>query len=121
MKSIEPDTTINCNYTKAVYILYLLGLLFPIIALIGVIIAYVKRGENQNPDWLEQHYRFQIQTFWFGWLYLIVGLIFTVFLIGWLILLWWLVWLITRSIKGLNAIDNQQGIAGGLFSIGIKE
>ncbi|PLA75451.1 hypothetical protein CYQ88_00340 [Hydrogenovibrio sp. SC-1] len=111
---------INGNYAKAVYIIYLLGLLFPITALIGLIIAIIKRGEIDSPAWLEQHYRFQIQTFWFGLIYLLVGFFFTAFIIGWLILCWWLIWLIIRSVKGLNAIDKQVGIRGGFFSSGTE-
>lgn len=111
---------INSNYAKAVYIIYLLGLLFPITALIGLVIAVIKRGEIDSPAWLDQHYRFQIQTFWFGLIYLIVGFLFTAFVIGWLILCWWLIWLIIRSVKGLNAIDKQVGITGGVFSFGTE-
>lgn len=111
---------INSNYAKAVYIIYLLGLLFPVTALIGVVIAYVKRGDKLTPSWLNQHYQFQIQTFWFGLIYLMVGFLFTAFVIGWFILCWWLVWLIIRSVKGLNAIDKQVGMRGGFFNFGVE-
>ncbi len=116
----QPPNTTNTSYAKAVYIIYLLGLLFPVTALIGLVIAYIKRGELTTPIWLEQHYRFQIQTFWFGLIYLMVGFLFTAFVIGWLILCWWLVWLIIRSVKGLNAIDKQVGMRGGFFNFGVE-
>ncbi|NCN43390.1 MAG: hypothetical protein CO158_08305 [Piscirickettsiaceae bacterium CG_4_9_14_3_um_filter_43_564] len=105
------------GYAKITYILYLVGLLFPIFALIGLVIAWVKRNGDGNPAWLEQHYRFQFQTFWFGLIYLLIGFLLTAFMIGWLILAWWLVWLIVRCIKGLIAIDNQTAIQGGFFSL----
>lgn len=116
----EPAKGANTGYAKIIYVLYLLGLLFPITALIGMIMAFIKRGDIDTPVWLQQHYRFQIQTFWFGLVYLIVGFIFTAFFIGWLILLWWLGWLIIRCIKGLVAMDNQRGMAGGFFSLGTE-
>lgn len=114
----QPPNTPNTSYAKAVYIIYLVGLLFPVTALIGLVIAYIKRGELATPIWLEQHYRFQIRTFWFGLVYLLFGFLLTAFMIGWLILGWWLIWLIIRSVKGLNAIDKQVAIIGSFFSLG---
>jgi len=37
-----------------IYILYLVGLFMPITALIGLVIAYVNRGDGE--DWLQSHY-----------------------------------------------------------------
>jgi uncharacterized membrane protein len=91
---------------KLVYILYLLGLIFPITGIIGVVVAYVNKAEA--PGWLQSHYRFQIRTFWMGLLYLIVGAILLLVLVGWLVYLFWVIWLIVRCVKGLKALEQQQ-------------
>lgn len=113
----QTTTMVDASSAKINYILYLIGLVIGITALVGLVFAYVKRG-NQNPDWLNSHYSFQIRTFWYGLVYLIVGSLLSVIIIGWLILLFWLIWLIVRCVKGLSALDAQQSIEGGFFSFG---
>lgn len=49
---------------KIVYVLYLVGILFGLTTLIGVVMAYVNRGDA--PEWLKTHYQYQIRTFWIG-------------------------------------------------------
>lgn len=112
-----PPVIIDTSSAKINYVLYLVGLFIGLTAVIGLIFAYVKRGAD-NPEWLNSHYSFQIQTFWWGLLYLLIGTFTAVFLIGYLILLFWLVWLIIRCVKGITALDKQQPIQGGLFSFG---
>jgi uncharacterized membrane protein len=51
---------------------------------------------------VQSHYRFQIRTFWIGVLYSVIGLATWVFVVGWFILLFVLVWLIVRCIKGMG-------------------
>lgn len=95
---------------KIVYILYLIGLVFGLTALIGVIMAHVNKDKAGNTDWLNSHYQFQIRTFWYGLIYLSVGLVFSVLLIGYLILLWWVIWLIIRMVKGMSALDDRRAM-----------
>ncbi len=65
----------------------------------GIIINYVRREDVQG-SWLESHFRWQIQTFWYTLLWMVIGGVTTIFLIGWAILLAGSVWLIYRFIKG---------------------
>ena len=58
---------------RIVYILYLVGIIILITAIIGVVIAYIYRGDA--PRWLKNHYQFQIRTFWIGVLYALIGVI----------------------------------------------
>jgi uncharacterized membrane protein len=88
---------------KLIYILYLVGIVIGITGIVGVVMAYLNRSEA--PEWLKSHYRFQIRTFWIGALFLIIGGLLSIVLIGWLILLFWLVWLIVRSVKGMQYLD----------------
>ena len=60
---------------------------------------------------LSTHYRFQIRTFWIGLLYLVIGTILTVVVVGIAVLFWWLVWSLVRNIKGLLALNEDKPIA----------
>src|SRR4051794_12527934 len=68
----------------AIYLLYCMGYFTGISALIGVIIAHVK-VDDTDPV-LRSHYQFQIRTFWIGLLYLVIGSLLCVILIGFLVL-----------------------------------
>lgn len=85
-----------------VYILYLVAIVLGITALVGLIMAYVKKGDA--PAWVQTHYQFQIRTFWIGLLYWVIGAATTVFFVGAAILLFSLVWWIIRAVKGMQAV-----------------
>ena len=90
---------------KAVYILYILGWILPIIApIVGVILAYIHR-EEASP-WLRTHYQFQIRTFWIGLLFFAISVVTSMIYIGWILLLLTLIWSLIRCVKGLIAIFN---------------
>ncbi|MBR2513629.1 MAG: hypothetical protein IKE45_06345, partial [Halomonas sp.] len=61
--SSPPDTTM----AMVIYALYLASFVVGFTSIIGVIIAYVYRGKG--PAWLDEHYRYQVRTFWIGLLY----------------------------------------------------
>jgi uncharacterized membrane protein len=98
-----PDRAGNVT---VVYILYLVGLVVGITSLIGVIMAYVNRRDA--PFWAQTHYQFQIRTFWIGLLYGVVGVLLTFVAIGVLVLLFAVVWLIVRCVKGLKFASEGQ-------------
>lgn len=99
--------TADAGSAKVIYILYLVGIVVGLTTLIGVIMAYVKKGDA--PPWLASHYRFQIRTFWIGVLYSIIGMVtLPLFFLGGLIMLFVLVWLIMRCVKGMSLIDRNQ-------------
>lgn len=106
------EVTTGNNTTKdsanIVYILYLVGLLFGITGIIGVVMAYINKDDA--PEWLRTHYQFQIRTFWIGALYIFLGSILSIVLIGWFVLLFWVVWLIVRSVKGMKALEQEKPI-----------
>jgi uncharacterized membrane protein len=73
------------DYTQWIYILLalsvLIGLLtsrsvavrfaFGLPSVVAVVMNYARRSEARG-TWLESHFRWQIRTFWFTWLWLIV-------------------------------------------------
>ena len=106
MSSNPIDTTKAGGTANLIYILYLVSLIVGVTALVGVIMAYMNKGEA--PEWVQTHYRLQIRTFWIGILFSIVGAVTTIILIGWLILLLVVVWWIVRCVKGMQYVGKQQ-------------
>ena len=92
-----------------VYVLYCVGHFTVISALIGVIIAHVK-VHDADPV-LRSHYQFQIRTFWIGLLSLVVAIPLCMVLIGFPLLVWWLVWSLIRVIKGFLLLTEHKPIA----------
>ena len=92
---------------KLIYILYLIGLIFGITAIIGVVMAYVNKDDAQ-PDWLKSHYEFLIGTFWKGLIIGIAGALLSVIFIGFLIILFLYVWLILRCVKGMKYLSEEK-------------
>ena len=99
----------SAGTAKIIYILYLVNIVVPFTGLVGVIMAYMNQAAAD--DTLKTHYRFQIRTFWIGLLYLVVGALLTIVLIGYLVILFYLVWLIIRCVKGMQALDLGQPVA----------
>ena len=106
MEEATQSKTTTEGTAKIVYILYLVGIVVGITAIIGVILAYINR--NDAEDWLQSHYQFQIRTFWIGILYTVIGGILTFIVVGYLVLLFWLIWLIVRCVKGLKYLSENQ-------------
>jgi len=97
-----PDTTM----AMVVYALYLASFILGFTSLIGVVIAYVYKGKG--PGWLDEHYRYQIRTFWIGFLYAVVFSLLTVILIGFPLLVALAVWLIIRCVKGFKGLQEKR-------------
>ena len=56
--------------TRAVALRFAFGL--P--SIVAVIMNYARRSETHG-TWLESHFRWQIRTFWYAWLWILVSLI----------------------------------------------
>ena len=96
--------TLN-HVTYALYALSLFG--FGITAVIAVVLNYIKRDDARG-TWLESHIRWQIGTFWWGLLWIVVGWLTFLILIGWVVWAVACVWFIYRIAKGwLNLIDGK--------------
>jgi uncharacterized membrane protein len=91
------------NSANLIYILYLASLVVGITSLIGVVMAYVYQGAA--PLWVQTHYRFQIRTFWIGLLYGLIGAATAWIGVGFLIILFTVVWYIVRCVKGMQRVN----------------
>ncbi|MBP5979105.1 MAG: DUF4870 domain-containing protein [Halomonas sp.] len=98
----QPDTTM----ALVVYALYLASFVVGFTSVVGVIIAYVYQGKG--PAWLDEHYRYQIRTFWIGLLYASVAFLLTLVVIGFPLLLALAVWFIVRCVKGFKGLQEKR-------------
>ncbi|MDN7131699.1 DUF4870 domain-containing protein [Halomonas sp. MC140] len=98
----KPDTTM----AMVIYALYLASFFLGFTSIVGLVIAYVYKGKG--PAWLEEHYRYQIRTFWIGLVYGIVFSLLTFILIGFPLLLALGVWLIVRCVKGFKGLQEKR-------------
>ena len=91
--------------------------LLTLVGIIGVIVAYIKRGDARG-TWLESHMTWLIRTFWWSTLWALIGwvvlLLFAIILIGFALgpLIWAVVaiWVAYRVIKGVMYLKDQRAI-----------
>ena len=80
-------------------------------SIIGVILNYVKRSDVRG-TWLDSHFSWQIRTFWFALLWLVVGgiLFATVVGIPFAVVLWLGtgIWVLYRIIRGWLALSSRK-------------
>ena len=80
-------------------------------SIIAVILNYVKRPEVRG-TWLDSHFSWQIRTFWFALLWLVVGAILFVTVVGipFAFVLWIAtgVWVLYRIVRGWLALPSQK-------------
>ena len=80
-------------------------------SIIAVIVNYVKRSEVRA-TWLDSHFSWQIRTFWYALLWLVIGAIAFATVIG--IPIAYIVWVVTglwvlyRIIRGWMALGSQR-------------
>ena len=115
------------TWTHAIYLLHAFSLLSGILgaasvigafligwpSIIAVILNYVKRDEARG-TWLDSHFRWQIRTFWFGFLWVSICLLFVIMTFGLGILIAWLplafitIWFIYRIVRGWLALNSRR-------------
>jgi uncharacterized membrane protein len=109
------------DYTQWIYILQtlsvLIGLLtsrsvavrfaFGLPSLVALVMNYARRGQARD-TWLESHFRWQIRTFWFTWLWLLVlwiiafpllliGIGFIIAMLGMAVIGLWVIYRVARG------------------------
>lgn len=99
--------------TLLVYGLYALSYFAGITAIIGIVINYIKREEVAG-TWLESHFRWQIRTFWFTFLWLIVYGLLIITIIGipiaWIMIALLGLWVGYRVIRGWVALADARPV-----------
>jgi len=96
------------KYTYAVYILQALSFVTLVTAIVGLIVNYIKQDDVRG-SWLESHFRWQKATFWYGLLWLALGLLTAPILVGYLVLPVVTIWLMYRIARGwIYLVDGKQ-------------
>ena len=87
------------------------GFLGSLPSIIAVILSYVKRGAARG-SWAESHFRWQIRTFWYALLWLIIAMLLLLTLvgapIGLAMLITITIWLIYRIARGWTRLAGAQ-------------
>jgi uncharacterized membrane protein len=122
---IEPRRSL-VTLTHVIYALHAISLLTGILgaatvvgafltgwpSIIAVILNYVKRREARG-TWLESHFRWQIRTFWFGLLWVVLCLLFVAATLGIGLFIAWLplgvvgLWFIYRVVRGWLRLNDR--------------
>ena len=80
-------------------------------SIIAVILNYVKRADVRG-TWLDSHFSWQIRTFWFALLWLAIGGVLFVTVVGipFAFVLWFAtgIWVLYRIIRGWLALSSQK-------------
>ena len=84
-------------------------------SIIAVIINYVKRSEVRG-TWLDSHFSWQIRTFWFALLWLLIGAVLFATVVGIpvAVVLWFGtgIWVLYRIIRGWLALASEKTLPG---------
>lgn len=102
-----PQGGFDFNYPTIVALLYLGSFLLGITGLVGVVLAYVWKGEAR-PAWEASHFQYLINTFWIGFVGSIIGFVLMFVLIGIPILLAVMALFVVRSVLSLVRAQKQE-------------
>ena len=95
------------GHVKIIWILFLVNFVIPFTAIIGVVLAYVWRGEDSAHP-MASHFAKQIQVFWYSLIGVVVGTVLMIVLIGWFVLIAVAIYFAVMSILGLvKALDDK--------------
>jgi uncharacterized membrane protein len=99
-RTVEGDRTL----LLVAYVLHLFGAIAGFTSIVGLIINYVKR--DSRDELFDSHHRWMIRSFWWAILWIVIGCITLIILIGYVILFGVWVWYLYRHVRGLIAFLN---------------
>lgn len=111
-KNLPADQTLH-NISIAVYVLQMISIFsVGFLSFIPLLICYLARFKSQG-HWIDNHFRWQIQTFWFSSLFFFIGL-----LLGWIPIIGWIIApicfligaavIVVRSVRGWKKLNIQK-------------
>lgn len=105
------ETGDDLSSIKLIYIFNLVGTLIYPMLVMGAFVAYERK--NNAAQWLQSHYLFQINGFFISLILLLAswGLLYLGNLYGLAVMGGWIIWNITRSVKGLKILKAQLPIS----------
>lgn len=97
----------NRQYTYAVYILYLAGFFTGVTVIIGLVLAYIKRGDMRATPYAA-HMSHLIRTFWIALPFFLIGLVLSLILIGYVVIFFVSLWFLYRCLFGLIRLSENK-------------
>lgn len=97
----QPQGGFDFNYPTIVSLLYLSSFLLGITMLVGVVLAYVWKGESGREPWEASHYQYLINTFWIGLAGSIIGFLTLILVVGFFVLLATMALVVVRCVLSL--------------------
>lgn len=104
MSTVNSIDSSDRTMPMAVYICYAVSFLYGITMLIGVIIAYVYRGDAEG-KWYQSHFNYQTSIFWKSLIGFLLGIVTIFFGVGVVILIATYVWVIIKVVQGWRALS----------------
>lgn len=92
--------TFAMNHPTIISLLYLASFLTGVTCIVGVVLAYVWKGEAHE-DWESSHYQYLINTFWIGFFGSIVSVMLMIVLVGFLTILAVMALVVVRCVLSL--------------------
>ena len=102
-----PVAGFSFNRPTIVRLLYLASCVLMVSGLVGLVLAYVWRGEPHE-EWESSHYTYLIRTFWLGLVGALVSIVLMLVLIGFLLIFAVGIWVIVRCVLSLVNAQKQQ-------------
>lgn len=85
--------------------------------IVAIVIAYAAKSSYDTPQ-LEQQRKWQINTFWWSFLWGVIGIVGAFFMIGWFVLIADFIWVLYRTVKGLVGLSRNDYLYGQPFNGG---
>ena len=108
MTTLETSAQADRTLAFVAYVLHLVGAIAGVTSIAGLIVNYLQRGHGD--DVIDSHHRWMIASFWWGLLWVVIGVITIVLVVGWVILFLAWLWYIYRHVRGLIALVNGEGL-----------
>ncbi len=93
-------SSFDFNQPTIVSLLYLSSFILGVTSIVGVVLAYVWKGETKE-EWEASHFQYLINTFWIGLVGGIISVFLMLLLIGFLLLPAVIVLVVVRSVLSL--------------------
>ena len=107
---LDPSMAERKNLAFLVYILQGFGFVTGGLTWIAAMMVNYIKFDSVRGSWLETHFRWQLNTFWYALLWWVVGLISWLLLLGWLVWGILTLWAIYRVVKGALLLNDNKPI-----------
>ena len=105
--SSQAVSSFDFNQPTIISVLYLSGFLLGVTWIVGVVLAYVWKGEAKA-EWEASHYTYLIRTFWIGFIGTVVSIFLMIVLIGFLLWAAVAVLMVVRCVLSLINAQKQE-------------